>query len=239
MHRFTSGALALQKACCRVNDIGNRLSSMTPYDPMNWMLLTTETYSTTENILKINVPWKNGLATGCNPKAEYTAWGPVHTKAWSRECTFPARGSGKAQLEDDTDLRIRGRIWTGYDFYPPQTDKSLVHPSVLQLEDKVGLFTPDRSEQNESCLPIAKQSSDARPQRESHLCLTTSLEGLSMADTGICFSSFTINQILPSWVFCGLFFFYPDRQQSSLLWLLVTECQKGYIRAQSKTALHR
>lgn len=189
------------------DDIGSCLSSVTPHDPINWMLLTTDTYCTTENILKINTPGRNGLATGCNPKAEYPVWGPAHTTAgWSGECMFPAHGSGKAQLEDDTDLRIRGRIWTGYDFYLPQTDKSLVHPSVLQLGDKLGLFTPDRSEQNERCLPTAKQSSDARPQRESHLCLTTTLEGLWMADTRICLSSFTINKILPSWFFFWFFF---------------------------------
>ena len=43
----------------------------------------------------------------------HTVWGPVHTKAgWSGECMFPAQGSGKAQLEEDIDLRIRGWIWT-------------------------------------------------------------------------------------------------------------------------------
>lgn len=70
---------------------------------------------------------KNRLESQCPNKEPVLPWdvtrrqrpparGPVHTKAgWSRERPFPAPGSGKAQREDDTDLWIRGRIWTASD----------------------------------------------------------------------------------------------------------------------------
>lgn len=86
---------------------------MTPYDPTNWMLLTTDTYFTIENILKSPCPMKKtSLAMGCNLKAEAHSMGScAHQSRMEWERTFPAQGSGKAQLEDDTDLWIRGRIW--------------------------------------------------------------------------------------------------------------------------------
>lgn len=92
--------------------------------------------------------------------------------------------------------------------------------------DKLRLFTPEGSEQKERYLPTAKQDSSARSQQESQLHLKATLQEHSVPNSGGHLPPF-INKTLPSWAF-----FYPERNQRSLLRFLVKALLETRLRQQ-------
>lgn len=132
--------LAIGEAWLWANGTGTCLLDVTTRDTANWMLLATDAYFVREIVLKSLCPGKKPPRCGLWPKGE------THTRQDGASEYIPSAG-----LRERSAPTWHPAAGGGQDLATPRpmnlppsrTGESLVHPSVLQVGDILGLFTPE------------------------------------------------------------------------------------------------